>query len=253
MLLTSAGRENVEGFFEECNIKDDIQMISTRNLEYRISNLAEKEVRLFWTVNSLKSYDSSNRVPRGLRQFKEASQFHSDPEFQAEWLNIQLDSATKMMRLILKRNEKEYSDVTTELSKCKTELSKRLTEGQSQQFLQKLDKKLIPIQAEIKERKKDKFLRDKMDYDNDRIFNWQQVKETKRRAPRKPQKSKPRNRDYWTSDTGSNDEQTNKEEDNTSTQKENPKNAKAPPEDASGGTETAKQKRPKRQVTWMKK
>lgn len=62
------------------------------------------------------------------------------------------------MQIILTRSKKEYDVVYNERERLKVELQTHLTEAQFIQFNKKLEKMLL-IQNEVKERKRDKFLR----------------------------------------------------------------------------------------------
>ncbi|XP_069808019.1 kinesin-related protein 12-like [Dendropsophus ebraccatus] len=165
-----AGRVDANTFFTLCDKKETIQGLSNKSLEYKISNLAEKELRLFWTIKSLRSYIECERAPRGLRNFKEISQFHDKKEFIDEWNMFHQIHAMNLTKLVLKQNEKEYEMITNDLCKSKKELSTRMNDELFMDFSKKIEKKLIKMQDEIKEQKKDKFLRDKTDYELGRAF-----------------------------------------------------------------------------------
>ncbi|XP_056406811.1 uncharacterized protein LOC130297964 [Hyla sarda] len=123
---------------------------------------------------------------------------NSSHHFLQEWREIHKDHALRLTKLILSRTEKEYSTVTEELLKAKMELKTRLSETQYANLIKRIEKRLIPIQAKLKEKKKDKFLWDKLDYDSGKIFDWQ-PRQPRRRRPRPPQRQK----EYWTTDSGS--------------------------------------------------
>lgn len=67
-----------------------------------------------------------------------------------------------------------------------------------------MEKKRVPIQNNIKERKRDKFMCDKLDYELDRISSWKSFQKPRRsyRARSNRRYSKPQT-DYWTTDSGS--------------------------------------------------
>lgn len=124
-------------------------------------------------------------------------------------LQAHLAHSRNLMRIILKKSTEEYEKVREERDLLRSELQTRLTENQYLQFNKRLEKKLIPIQNDTKERKRDKFLRDKMDFDLDRTFNWNKNKqESKRWQPHKNNNKKRntkwrRPNDHWTTDSGS--------------------------------------------------
>lgn len=199
-----AGREDLVNFFTACTLQDEVKVISTRLLENRVTSLSEKEVKLFWTNNTLQSYLDCDRAPRGLRSYKEISQYQEDKEFVLQWKQVHLDHAQNLVKITLDRSKVEYDRVCADLQTAKDELVKRFTEAQWQTLERKIEKKLIPIQNDIKERKRDKFLRDKLDYDLDRVFTWHTMQKNRRpfkggrgRRQKRPQA------DYWTTDSGS--------------------------------------------------
>ncbi|XP_056422768.1 uncharacterized protein LOC130362401 [Hyla sarda] len=195
----SVGRTDAGAYFTACECNDTLQMLSLRALEHKVMSFSEKEVRLFWTVNSLRSYDECNRAPRGLRMYKEPSQFLEDDNFLDEWKQAHLEHSLRLMRIVLKRNEVEYNLVAQELCRARLELRSRHSEEQFTAFMKKLEKKLLTTQAETKDRKRDKFLRDKMDFETGRIHDWGNRKQQSRR------RSRPRNKnnDQWTTDSDS--------------------------------------------------
>lgn len=85
-----------------------------------------------------------------------------------------------LLKIILDRSKVEYDHICADLQLTKDELEKRLTEAQWQSFKQKVEKKLIPIQNNIKERKRDTFMRDKLDYELDRVLSWKNTQKNKR-------------------------------------------------------------------------
>ncbi|KAG8535402.1 hypothetical protein GDO81_028628 [Engystomops pustulosus] len=201
----STGREDAGAFFEQCNTRDNLQMMSTKALENRVSLLADKEIRLFWTNHSLKSYSDSNRVPRGLRIFKTAAQYQDDQVFMQRWKDLHLQHSLNVMRLVMGRNEIEYTKVTDELCKARTELRTRLGEIQFSIFTKKLEKKLVFTQMEVKEKKRDKFVRDKMDFEQGTVFDWGATKRQSYRRNNNPnnRRKKTKNTDFWTTESDS--------------------------------------------------
>lgn len=199
-----AGRENIDTFFSQCNLKDEVKVISTRTLENRVSALSEKEVKLFWTNNTLQSYKDCGRAPRGLRNYKEPSQYQDDHEFLLKWKKVHMMYSMNLLTIILDRSKVEYEQVQADLNAANEELQTHLTEVQWLNSKKKIEKKLVPIQNEIKERKRDKFMRDKMDYELDRVFSWKNLQKSRRtmqqgrfKRNRRPLK------EYWTTDSGS--------------------------------------------------
>ncbi|XP_056384004.1 regulator of nonsense transcripts 3B-like isoform X2 [Hyla sarda] len=197
-----AGRKDARDFFHQCNVKDTLQVLSLKNLEFKVLALAEKETRLFWTVNSLRSYVDCERVPRGLRAYKEPSQFSDDPEFVHTWKNIHQEYCMQMLRAVIDRNEQEYTKVTEELLKTKTELRTRLDEEKFHTFSKKMERKIVALQSIIKDQKKDKFIRDRLDYESEKVFP---VGGPKKQRPRRPRGGQIRRRttDYWTTESDS--------------------------------------------------
>lgn len=85
-----------------------------------------------------------------------------------------------LLRIVLERSKKEYDQVCSDLESTKEELQKRLTEAQWLTMKRKIERKLIPIQIDIKERKRDTFMRDKLDYEFDSIFAWKNLQKPRR-------------------------------------------------------------------------
>ncbi|KAG8593370.1 hypothetical protein GDO81_000803 [Engystomops pustulosus] len=262
----STGREDAGAFFEQCNTRDNLQMMSTKALENRVSLLADKEIRLFWTNHSLKSYSDSNRVPRGLRIFKAAAQYQDDQVFMQRWKDLHLQHSLSIMRLVMGRNEMEYTKTIEELCKAKTELRTRLGETQFSVFIKKLEKKLVFTQIEVKEKKRDKFVRDKMDFEQGMIFDWGATKRQNYRKPHNAgnRKRKTKNTDFWTteSDSSFSDEPSKNNTDKPSTNVEGNLEASTPapplghtsgghaPGGEEGGRKNWHRNRKRKQVSW---
>ncbi|XP_077117037.1 uncharacterized protein LOC143773497 [Ranitomeya variabilis] len=205
-----AGRENVDSYFSEIEQREDIYSLSTKSLEFKLFNLAEREVNLFWTNNSLKSYSDCGRVPRGLRVLKDLSQFKENAQFIKEWESILLKCSQDLLQLVLQQNMANYDTVNMELTKTKEEIKTRLSVNQWSLLEKKLDNKMVILQADIKQRKRDKFIRDKADFDTNQIFSWNKNKhaQNSRRFPRprgnRYNRSRKYNaRDYVTTDSDS--------------------------------------------------
>lgn len=225
-----AGREDIDTFFAVCTIQDEVKVLSTRVLEYRVMTLSEKEVKLFWTNKTLQSYIECERAPRGLRTFREVSQFQEDRDFVFKWKQAHLDHSLNLLKIVHDRSKQEYDQICNELELAKTELQTRLTDAQWQTLERKVERKLIPIQNDIKERKRDKFMRDKLDYELERVFTWRTVQKPRRpnrggrnRRPKKPQT------EYWTTDSGSDSSATEDTNNGTHTKKVTGSDVATPP------------------------
>ncbi|XP_056419508.1 uncharacterized protein LOC130360973 [Hyla sarda] len=174
--LILTGREDPGGYFLECNTRDDIELIDVKSLEHRITNLSEKEINIFWTINSLQPYVHCDRSPRGLRAYKVPAQFNDDPIFINIWKQAHHEHSMKLLQIVLTRSRIEQDKINEDLVKVKNEYIKRATDEQKSSFYSKLQLKLTALQEEVKNKKREKFLRDKTDYDQDNEFQWHQKK-----------------------------------------------------------------------------
>lgn len=136
--------------FSQSNLQDEVKVISTRTFENRVISLSEKEVKLFWTNNTLQSYKDCGRVPPKLCNYKEASQYQDDREFVAKWKQAHLDHSMNLLRIILDRSKFEYEQVQADLCIANNELQTHSTEAQWQSFKKKIERNLVPIQNKIK-------------------------------------------------------------------------------------------------------
>ncbi|XP_056374553.1 uncharacterized protein LOC130272713 isoform X2 [Hyla sarda] len=174
--LILTGREDPGGYFLECNTKDDIELIDVKSLEHRITNLPEKEITIFWTINSLQSYVHCDRSPRGLKAYKVTAQFNDDPIFINIWKQAHHEHSMKLLQIVLTRSRIEQDKINEDLVKVKSEYTKRATDEQKSSFYSKIQVKLTALQEEVKNKKREKFLRDKTDYDQDNKFQWHMKK-----------------------------------------------------------------------------
>ncbi|KAG8545208.1 hypothetical protein GDO81_021225 [Engystomops pustulosus] len=71
-------------------------------------------------------------------------------------------------------------------------------------FSKKLEKKLVFTQMDVKEKKRDKFVRDKMDFEQGLIFEWGTLKKQNfRKGGNNQRKKRTKNTEFWTTESDS--------------------------------------------------
>lgn len=131
-----------------------------------------KEIKAFWDVNALTEYLALEQIPRGLRIKKFPTFEINDEEIKSEWTNTLSACSFKLMRIIISMKQKELDRVQNEIST----IQKELADHQLKPFYAELDgqlnKKLDKLERSVISTKKDKRIRDQLDYDTNNVYTW---------------------------------------------------------------------------------
>ncbi|OCT65675.1 hypothetical protein XELAEV_18041911mg [Xenopus laevis] len=133
-----------------------ISIVNDIDLKFVFRNLERamrKEIRLWWDVCSLENYLKCERIPRGLRIRKFPAFEVITPEFEQAWNETLTECSMNLMRLILERDKRELAITKEEIND-----------------LNKI------YESNVKNLKRDKFQRDKRDYDNQTVYLWKTEK-----------------------------------------------------------------------------
>ncbi|CAH2294111.1 Hypothetical predicted protein [Pelobates cultripes] len=163
---------------------EDIEMVpametNIHKLFFELEKTLKSEMRDWWDSALLKKYIDNKFIPRGLR-FEKQPFFNDNTPLEQEWLGA-LDTCSFILMDILIRYRESRLCVT---EKSIMDLQGRIGSIQEQSsVISKLDEatnqKLISFEKELIMRKKKKFQRDKLDYQNGQVRSWQRKRSSR--------------------------------------------------------------------------
>ncbi|XP_073398204.1 uncharacterized protein [Dendrobates tinctorius] len=140
-------------------------------LMWELEKLMSSRLRVWWDHKTLQAYISSNMIPRGLR-IKKRPTTEYDPEFVKEWDNILSDCSTKLMNLVVKREEAKMSTLEESIKMIESDLVKYKDSSSFIMTRDKINDNLSKMQDSITVIKEKKLRRDKTDNQNNHIYDW---------------------------------------------------------------------------------
>lgn len=145
---------------------------SCSDLFWKLQKFLKKEMRLWWDIASLKQYLKDERIPRGLR-IKKFPSFDVESEtFKKQWLEILNEASFKLMGLIVKHEQDSLEHLHGEISKTQDKLKQFKDTSEFVERDHKLNQVLNNLEDEITKTKRSKFIRDKHDYTEGKVYNW---------------------------------------------------------------------------------
>ncbi|XP_075454222.1 uncharacterized protein LOC142493677 [Ascaphus truei] len=151
--------------------KDNIKLLNA---------LMRKRARVWWNKTALERYLDHKLIPRGLRiKTFPAFQF-SDPNHKVRWEGVLNQCSFELMSILIEHDSNTFKEVSLEIE----EIQKNL-EPNDLQFVKIIEEDIVKYETEITDIKKVKFNRDSIDYQTDKVYNWQQGKRiAKKSRPR---------------------------------------------------------------------
>ncbi|XP_053571826.1 protein FAM133-like [Bombina bombina] len=150
-----------------------------------LEKLLMSDLRSMWDVVKLTHYIDVKRIPRGLRIKKYPNYDLEDSDLQDEWNTALNECSLKLLGVLVKSKEKKRNNLKDKILTTKADLKTRKTEKQYAELKSQMKEKIKKADAEIAEKKKNKFLRDREDYDNNRVYDWSRFRRRHRRPTKK--------------------------------------------------------------------
>ncbi|XP_069605723.1 uncharacterized protein [Ranitomeya imitator] len=128
-------------------------------------------IRLLWNIRCLEEYFKLNLVPRGLR-IPIFPAWEPSVAFRTTWEEGLLRCSQILINMLIAHDRELLVQVKTEIRDLENGLSKFDEVSQIQPFKIKLKEGLDKYDKEIMDKKRAKFLRDKLDFDQHMAYKW---------------------------------------------------------------------------------
>lgn len=148
------------------NISDIHVLFKNLNQTYK------QHLRSWWEIASLDTYILQQIVYRGLRIPLSPKTYSDDHEFVKGWEKILTESSIKRMTFLSEYEKQTFVKINQKLEQEIKEVQNFSTHPEFAQLEQRLQKNFEILKSEIKERKQRKYLRDRTDFDQDKVYQW---------------------------------------------------------------------------------
>lgn len=139
---------------------------------FELKRMAEKEIKLHWSIVNLSDYWREGRIPRGLRIKKFPSFGIEDTDFRSKWEAILNKCSLDLILLIIEHSKKEKEAIQEKLNEIKVQISGMSNDDTKLPFENKLKQDLEKLTDWVRQQKIKKFKRDENDYKEDRVYKW---------------------------------------------------------------------------------
>ncbi|OCT68826.1 hypothetical protein XELAEV_18040125mg [Xenopus laevis] len=134
------------------------------------------------------------RIPRGLRirNFPAFSDVSKD--FIEAWNNTLSLCSSKLMELIIDFHAKRHTVIQSDIKEVQLKLLNLEAKSDTAELLNDIKFRVHKLETDVKRNKREKFLRDKRDYELNRVYDWNirtNFSAVRSRFPRKQFKGKP--------------------------------------------------------------
>ncbi|XP_041424742.1 uncharacterized protein LOC121395395 [Xenopus laevis] len=138
----------------------------------KFQKLSIKELKLWWEISTLQNYLKVGRVPRGLRIKKFPAFEIQDKGLMDDWYGVLTDCSLKLMKILIDKYQQEQERLGQEITQIETIMNVYKGNSDFEKFIKKMKIDIDTLENKIMEMKQRKFLRDKSDYDQNRVFSW---------------------------------------------------------------------------------
>lgn len=182
---------------------------SIRLLFRKLEKVMSKEIRAYWESCTLSEYITSEHVPRGLRIKKFPTFELIDEDHKKRWTDSLSRCSVELMSIIISSKQKEIETLQMEISKIQDDIKPLQGLADFKDLDKVLNERLNRLENEIIESKKEKMLRDKLDYDTDSVYVWRRERHRTPSAGRHVSFSEPESEYMDESAVSSDSDQTN--------------------------------------------
>lgn len=164
--------------FKESLFGDDaIPDVGREDYKKKLTDLLDRETRLFLHAVTLSDYLRKKKIPRGLRILKAPAVGKPSPDFSQKWCEILNKCSFDLMVLIIQEMNDQLTEVRDEIKETRGKMEKDYMDkdalktllAECEQYKEKLHKELTIM-------KKEKFIRDTVDYEKDNVYKWKSDK-----------------------------------------------------------------------------
>lgn len=173
-LITQFSRKDSPFVTDLTSIKKQFEFISRKTIQYQLHS------------DTLIEYLRAKRIPRGLRVPLRPTFCQQNKEFVADWQRILNKCSLDLMTLTIKGIQSELETLTQSLTPLRQKLESGLTKDDFSNFLSTTEALLDKYKTDTLQFKLNKYRRDALDYEEDRVYNWREFRRTRdyQRPPR---------------------------------------------------------------------
>ncbi|XP_078509697.1 uncharacterized protein LOC144769461 [Lissotriton helveticus] len=143
-----------------------------KELFKKLEKAMRAEQSKWWEKKSLSRYLEVGRAPRGLRSLLAPSFENPDPEMLIEWAGCNLDYSSGLLKILIKYAESDGEKLGVKINDLNEQIKQLNDAEQEKRLRETMTQRLTKEEEVIKRRKTFKFQRDKLDYQNGRIFTF---------------------------------------------------------------------------------
>ncbi|XP_075681737.1 uncharacterized protein LOC142737755 [Rhinoderma darwinii] len=136
----------------------------------------EKELRKYTSYDlhrtTLAEYHRLERIPRGLRSHLRPTLFSDDEEYCQQFQRILNKCSLDLILLTISHLQTRISESDIKIKALENQLSATLSPSEWENLKTRTDIAINDFSKTIQLRKRDKFQRDATDYDNNRVYRW---------------------------------------------------------------------------------
>lgn len=156
----------------------------------RLQRMLERKSRLYWNKWYFSKYIEDNITPWGLRIQIFPTLHNVDLEFKTEWEEALQICSARMMSLLCKHYTADLTILDHEIEKLYEENNSIVQEELFSTRESTLKADLENYVSALLKNKEQKFIRDKLSYDNSQAYNWgSSFKDRKRMGNKNPKKT----------------------------------------------------------------
>lgn len=164
--------------FKESLFGDDPSFnVDTEDGKKKLTNLLNRETRLYLHAVTLSDYLRKKRIPRGLRIQKAPTVGLNNPEFCKKWCEITNKCSFDLMVLIIQEMNEQLTEVRDQMKETREKLEADYMDKTAlKMLLDECEKYKEKLKNELTIVKKKKFMRDTEDYEKDKVYLWRSGK-----------------------------------------------------------------------------
>ncbi|XP_069588304.1 uncharacterized protein [Ranitomeya imitator] len=144
-----------------------------RDMMKQYKNCIHKKTKIWWTKTTLENYVSQKIIPRGLRVQLYPTFDLGEQHLIDRWMTAASACSLEFLQIIIESNTASIKKIEDEISRLELLLKKDVKNDQLESFLKEIDNDLEKWEKDICAVKTKKYLRDVSDYDNNKIYRWQ--------------------------------------------------------------------------------
>ncbi|CAJ0947764.1 unnamed protein product [Ranitomeya imitator] len=138
---------------------------------------------------TLSEYLRVKRIPRGLRVALRPTLFHDNSDYCAKYTQILNKCSFDLMTLTVEFLHKKIEANAAEIRNIETQLSSAGTSEELNALKVQIQTRVDQHKKDTENRKRSKFTRDTIDYEQNQVYRWHNNSSTRRPSPRNPRSS----------------------------------------------------------------